>query len=166
MSVHLSPQAPSASRQPAPAPTLVAIPSVPIPVSNPGEPCSGQTPGICSVQINFDTASFTILQQETAKLDTIGREMLGAAPTSIFVIDGYTDTVGSGVYNQVLPMNRAKSVAEYLKKRFPVLTPRIITRGFGKQNQMVPTADQVAEPRNRRVAFAVIAATPQVPTAR
>jgi outer membrane protein OmpA-like peptidoglycan-associated protein len=46
---------------------------------------------------------------------------------------------------------RAITVAEYLAGRFHVDRARLQPVGMGQDGLMVPTPDQVPEPRNRRV---------------
>lgn len=69
-------------------------------------------------------------------------------------VDGYTDTTGTPEYNIQLSRARAEAVADVLAHNGfdPGL---IVTHGFGETNLAVPTADQVNEPRNRRVVVRV-----------
>ena len=65
-------------------------------------------------------------------------------------VNGYTDRSGSDQYNQGLSTRRANAVAAELVRR-GVPRNEIVTRGFGEANPLVPTADGVREPQNRRV---------------
>jgi outer membrane protein OmpA-like peptidoglycan-associated protein len=65
-------------------------------------------------------------------------------------VNGYTDRSGSDQYNQGLSVRRANAVAAELLRR-GVPRNEIATRGFGESNPLVPTADGVREPQNRRV---------------
>ena len=65
-------------------------------------------------------------------------------------VNGYTDRSGSDHYNQGLSERRANAVAAELVRR-GVPRNEIVTRGFGEANPLVPTADGVREPQNRRV---------------
>ena len=69
--------------------------------------------------------------------------------THINVI-GHTDTVGSEQYNQGLSDRRADAVRKALLAE-GVADDRIATKGVGKSDLAVPTAEGVKEPRNRRV---------------
>jgi len=73
----------------------------------------------------------------------------GAGVTRIEV-NGFTDRSGSDQYNQGLSVRRANAVAAELLRR-GVPRNEIVTRGFGEANPLVPTADGVREPQNRRV---------------
>ena len=73
----------------------------------------------------------------------------GAGVTRIEV-NGFTDRSGSDRFNQGLSERRANAVAAELVRR-GVPRNEIVTRGFGEENNLVPTADGVREPQNRRV---------------
>ena len=65
-------------------------------------------------------------------------------------VNGYTDSSGSPAYNQKLSVRRAESVAAELVKD-GVPRSEIATQGFGETHPLVPTANGVREPQNRRV---------------
>jgi OmpA-OmpF porin, OOP family len=65
-------------------------------------------------------------------------------------VNGHTDTSGSARYNQGLSERRAAAVAGELV-RLGVPRGEIVTRGFGQNQLLVPTPDNVREPQNRRV---------------
>ena len=70
------------------------------------------------------------------------------------VVTGYTDTVGTLEGNDNLSRRRAQEVRQMLADRgFPAY--RIQAVGRGKRNLIVPTPDDVEEPRNRRVTIEV-----------
>jgi outer membrane protein OmpA-like peptidoglycan-associated protein len=73
----------------------------------------------------------------------------GAGVTRIEV-NGFTDRSGPADYNMQLSIRRANAVAAELVRR-GVPRNEIVTRGFGEENNLVPTADGVREPQNRRV---------------
>jgi outer membrane protein OmpA-like peptidoglycan-associated protein len=63
---------------------------------------------------------------------------------------GHTDTVGSKEFNLQLSNNRAAAVKDLLVRQGA--EPAIIkTTSHGKENPLIPTEDNVNEPRNRRV---------------
>jgi OOP family OmpA-OmpF porin len=63
---------------------------------------------------------------------------------------GHADRAGPAEYNQGLSERRAEAVAEYLERK-GVSRDRMTVEGFGETKPVVPTADGVPEPRNRRV---------------
>ncbi len=72
-----------------------------------------------------------------------------SAPTKL-TVTGHTDTVGSDAYNMRLSKRRAVSVQKELV-RDGVPTGEIAIFAKGKRDLLVPTADGVKEPQNRRV---------------
>jgi len=63
---------------------------------------------------------------------------------------GHTDTVGSAEYNTELSRRRAAAVKELLVGQ-GVPPDAVRVTSHGKENPLVPTGDNVYEPRNRRV---------------
>ncbi len=94
---------------------------------------------------------------DRADLSTRAREIVAqAAASSTHVqttridVNGYTDRSGTAAYNQKLSQRRAESVAAELV-RDGVARSEIFVGGFGEADPLVPTADGVREPQNRRV---------------
>jgi outer membrane protein OmpA-like peptidoglycan-associated protein len=74
----------------------------------------------------------------------------GPAKVTQLTVTGHTDTVGSDAYNMRLSRRRAESVASQLEKDgIPSSEIQIVAKG--KRDLLVPTADGVKEPQNRRV---------------
>ncbi len=82
-------------------------------------------------------------------LDEIGRR-----PVPDVQVIGLTDTVGNDAYNDNLSRQRADVVRQALLAR-GIAVDNVLTIGRGRRELMVPTADGVAEPRNRRVEIQV-----------
>jgi iron complex outermembrane receptor protein len=74
----------------------------------------------------------------------------GPAKATEISVTGHTDTVGSDAYNLRLSRRRAESVAAQLEKD-GVPASEIAILAKGKHDLLVPTADGVREPQNRRV---------------
>lgn len=93
----------------------------------------------------------------TAESQQVLEQVLAAALARSggdMVITGHTDTVGSGASNDLLSAQRAQQVRQMLAERqFP--PARIEAAGRGERELAVPTADEVDEPRNRRVTVEV-----------
>ncbi len=65
-------------------------------------------------------------------------------------VNGHTDRAGDAKYNYQLSVRRAKQVQKALVKEG--INPDIITTtSHGEGNPLIPTADNVVEPKNRRV---------------
>jgi len=75
-------------------------------------------------------------------------------PAPEIVIIGHTDRVGNAQYNDALSLRRAERCRDELIK-LGIPKVRISVAGRGYREPEVPTADQVAEPRNRRVEISV-----------
>ena len=70
------------------------------------------------------------------------------------VVIGHTDRVGSLQFNDRLSLQRAERVRVELVK-LGIAQARIQIAGRGERELLVPTDDEVAEPRNRRVEISV-----------
>lgn len=70
------------------------------------------------------------------------------------VVTGHTDTTGALAANDELSLKRARVVAQLLVSK-GAAESRIEAVGRGKRELLVPTADEVDEPKNRRVEILV-----------
>ena len=104
--------------------------------------------------VTFATGSTTITPSFQATLNEVA-ESLTKYPNSLIDVYGHTDTVGSTASNQTLSEERARAVTNYLTSR-GVASNRIRWQGFGETQLKVATADNVNEPRNRRVEIKVV----------
>jgi OmpA-OmpF porin, OOP family len=75
-------------------------------------------------------------------------------PVPDVIVIGHTDTVGSDQVNDALALQRAEFVRRELIRR-GIAADNIQAIGRGKRELAVPTPDNVAEPRNRRVVILV-----------
>ena len=73
-----------------------------------------------------------------------------ARPVPDIVVTGHTDTVGNAESNDKLSMQRAERVKGFLTG-IGIPQDRIQTAGRGERELIVQTADNIDEPRNRRV---------------
>ncbi len=88
-----------------------------------------------------------------AELDNIFSELRRRPAPDILAI-GHTDTVGNLAFNDKLSLARAERVRDMLVN-LGIDGQRIQAAGRGKREPLVPTDDNVAEPRNRRVEISV-----------
>lgn len=65
-------------------------------------------------------------------------------------IIGHTDTVGRAEQNEELALKRAQAIAEQIKAK-GLKVHALSVESHGERNPLVKTADEVPEPRNRRV---------------
>ena len=99
------------------------------------------------VFFDFDKSDLTSDARQI--VDQAAQNVKGANVTRISVT-GHTDTVGSDAYNLRLSHRRAESVSSELQAQ-GVPESEIAIYAKGKRDLLVPTADGVREPQNRRV---------------
>jgi len=101
----------------------------------------------------FEHDSVALTPESLAFLKTVVGTILDRVPVDISVV-GHTDTLGEKEYNYALSLRRAKAVAAILRGNG--VDPSVLDiTSHGKDNPLVPTGDQVREPRNRRVEITV-----------
>ena len=102
-----------------------------------------------SYLVFFDFNKSDLTAQAVTIVDTAARNA-GPAKVTQLTVTGHTDTVGSDAYNMRLSRRRAESVAAQLEQDgIPASEIEIVAKG--KRDLLVPTADGVKEPQNRRV---------------
>jgi outer membrane protein OmpA-like peptidoglycan-associated protein len=104
-------------------------------------------------EVTFDTGSAAITPDQAQQLATLGkviRDSIISNPNEVYMIEGYTDAVGSSAANLALSDRRAESVALALTEYFQVPPENMVVQGYGKQFLLIPTDG--AERQNRRVA--------------
>jgi outer membrane protein OmpA-like peptidoglycan-associated protein len=122
---------------PAPAPVVAPAPVAP-------EPAIART---YLVFFDWDRADLTDRARQ------IVAEAASAAPrvqSTRIEVAGHADRSGTPQYNQRLSQRRADAVAAELVRRGVARTAITVT-AFGESRPLVPTADGVREPQNRRV---------------
>ena len=105
------------------------------------------------LDVNFETASWQLAPEQVDKLSVIAdgiNRALQRNPREVFMVEGYTDAVGSDEDNLSLSDRRAESVAVALTEQFNVPPENLVTQGYGKQFLKIETP--APEEANRRVA--------------
>lgn len=97
----------------------------------------------------YFTEGSTLSDESKEVVDRMFAEIARRPAAEITVI-GHTDTVGNDAYNDKLSLERAQAVREILIG-MGVPAQNITAAGRGKRELLVPTGDNVNEPRNRRV---------------
>jgi len=118
------------------ATTLVALPSRP-----------------ASFMLYFLKGKDELTAESKKEIEKMIAELAKRTAAEISVI-GHTDTVGSIQFNDKLSLQRAKRVRQLLIAR-GVPTEGIAIAGRGERDLLIPTQDNVHEPRNRRVEIGV-----------
>ena len=117
-------------------------------------------------EVNFETDSDVIRPSEVPKLeaslalikDAVSKH--GDLGKITLFVAGHTDTVGTAEHNLTLSRKRAKMIAGWFKGRGAGLP--IAYEGMGEAVLLVKTADQVDEPRNRRVDYILALEPPRL----
>jgi outer membrane protein OmpA-like peptidoglycan-associated protein len=97
----------------------------------------------------FLTGKDELTPESNGDLEKVLADMR-ARPVPDIVVTGHTDTVGSAESNDKLSMQRAERVKSFLTG-IGIPQDRIQTAGRGERELLVQTADNIDEPRNRRV---------------
>ena len=118
-----------------------------------GAALAAQPPAPISYVIYFLISSDEFTEESKGNVDRALAEMVRRPSPEIAVI-GHTDRLGSDQVNDALSLQRAQRVKEMLIQR-GVAAERISVAGRGERELLVPTADEIAEPRNRRVEVTV-----------
>jgi len=118
-----------------------------------GEALSALPPPPQRFTLNFKFDSDELTDESRALVPEIVQAVRNRPVPDVLVI-GHTDTTGSPSSNFELGMKRAGTVRTILVEAG--LDPNFIELvSHGEEELLVPTADEVAEPRNRRVEIAV-----------
>ncbi len=96
----------------------------------------------------FDFDESTITPESARVISQAASRARAEGAVSIQVI-GHTDTSGGSAYNDRLSMRRANAVKDELARN-GIDASTITVEGRGESDPLVPTADGVREPQNRR----------------
>lgn len=103
--------------------------------------------------IQFHLGSAELLENSKQLLTTVYKAATERKSCDMSVI-GHSDRTGDNQSNKTLSLKRAEAVAGMLKT-IGFDTQCLDIRYYGENDPVVPTADNVAEPRNRRVEIEV-----------
>ncbi|VAW53960.1 Outer membrane lipoprotein omp16 precursor [hydrothermal vent metagenome] len=104
--------------------------------------------------ITFPSAGSNLKADFHDVLDSVAR-VLSEFDKTVIAVAGYTDSIGSAVYNQSLSEKRAISVARYLKTKDIVKT-RFETIGFGEKAPVADNSTKEGRALNRRVELTLL----------
>jgi len=97
----------------------------------------------------FITGTDELTPESKAELQNVLAALKDRPLPDVLVI-GHTDTVGDAAVNDRLSAQRAETVKGFLVD-IGIPAARITTAGRGERELLIRTADEVDEPRNRRV---------------
>jgi len=102
-----------------------------------------------SFLLYFQEGTDEYTAESKGAFDKIFAEIARRKVAEVAVI-GHTDTVGKTEFNDALSLRRAERVRkDFVDRGIPTHTVNVA--GRGERELIVPTADEVSEPRNRRV---------------
>jgi outer membrane protein OmpA-like peptidoglycan-associated protein len=103
--------------------------------------------------LNFLPGGTNLTPESEAQLPALLADVTQRSGADL-VVTGHTDTTGALAANDELSLKRATVVAKLLVSK-GASESRIEAVGRGKRELLVPTADEVNEPKNRRVEIIV-----------
>jgi outer membrane protein OmpA-like peptidoglycan-associated protein len=103
--------------------------------------------------LQFIESKDELTEESRQAVDAVFAEIAKRPVPDVLVV-GHTDSVGSDQYNDALSRQRAEVIRTGLINN-GIAPENILAVGRGKRELLVPTADGVAEPRNRRVEIIV-----------
>jgi len=118
-----------------------------------GQALGAQPPAPVSFILYFVFGRDELTAESQQVLSQVSAE-IGRRPAAEVVVIGHTDRVGNVPQNDALSLQRAERVRRELVQ-VGIPTERIEVAGRGEREPLVPTEDEVAEPKNRRVEITV-----------
>lgn len=101
----------------------------------------------------FNGTSTSLTPESSARIAEI-RSSVSARPAPDVSIIGHTDRAGDDMRNEALGLERARVVRDLLATQLNQAV-EVTVSSHGERNPLVPTADGVAEARNRRVELTI-----------
>jgi outer membrane protein OmpA-like peptidoglycan-associated protein len=112
-----------------------------------------QPPPAVRFLLYFQLGSDTLTPESKTQLPAVLAAVRGRVAADVSVV-GHTDTIGASRRNAALGLERASLIREELLQTG--MDPALIeVASHGESDLLVPTADNVEEPRNRRVEVVV-----------
>lgn len=105
--------------------------------------------------LEFNTNDYSFKGSAKPKLDYIVR-FLKRYPYYNLIVEGHTDSDGPDDVNMDLSVQRAKRVAQYIRKQGNLGGKRITSVGFGETRPVVPNDSESNKRKNRRVEFRMV----------
>jgi len=104
--------------------------------------------------IFYETAKYDLKNESKIELDKLV-SFMKKNPKVKIEISGHTDNVGSKPSNQVLSVNRAKSVVEYLVAH-GIANTRLTSKGYGDSKPIAENNSEAGRAKNRRTELTIV----------
>ncbi len=118
-----------------------------------GKAITSLPPAARSFTLYFKEGTVTLEEGSAPVMEEMRKDVASRKAGEIMVI-GHTDRVGALANNDLLAYRRALSVSDLLIAN-GIPRDTVIIAGRGEREPLVPTDDEVQEPRNRRVEISV-----------
>jgi len=110
-----------------------------------------------SVAVPFGFNKYSLTDESRSDLDKLAGDV--KADKRFFIaVEGYTDSTGSRVYNEMLSQKRADAVVHYLVSKHEIPIYRIHQIGLGSEKPLDEAKNREARAKNRRVEVKVFSA--------
>jgi outer membrane protein OmpA-like peptidoglycan-associated protein len=106
-------------------------------------------------QIQFALDSAVILPQSFEILTEVADTLIRHAEIRRIEVQGHTDNSGTAEHNRTLSDERAEAVRAWLVQH-GVVAERLVARGYGQDNPLVPNVTAANRAKNRRVQFIIL----------
>ncbi|MBQ9579208.1 MAG: OmpA family protein [Ottowia sp.] len=118
-----------------------------------GELLAAAPPPVQRHTLYFNLGTAQLTEESISKMQDVLEEAK-QRPGGEIVITGHTDSLGDLRANDALSLQRALAIREmFIERGFDPM--RVEAAGRGEREPLYPTADNVAEPRNRRAEILV-----------
>jgi outer membrane protein OmpA-like peptidoglycan-associated protein len=107
-------------------------------------------------QGNFKFGQAALPDEAKARLDEVASQLKSNPNGAYIEVEGYTDNVGSKIYNERLGLERAESVKRYLYMQHQIPLHRIAVISYGSENPIAPNNTRAGRAKNRRVVIKVL----------
>jgi len=97
----------------------------------------------------FKPNSMELVDSSNSVLDEAVKSIAEHSPCMVDII-GHTDSVGSNEINIKVSLKRAKRVESLIKSK-GINVVSLVAKGYGEEDLLVPTPDNIAEEKNRNV---------------
>ena len=113
-----------------------------------------QPPKPARFTLYFISGTSELTEESTALIPQVLKASKERQPAEVSII-GHSDSTGSETINMKISLARAKAV-EALLRASDSVPASIYLRSHGENDPLIPTPDNVPEPRNRRVEIIVL----------